>query len=61
MSILQNYEKHKKLLGEKLIIAIDDYVKEMCNVGYETSYSHVIYNQKEFKKFKKWLSEQGDK
>ena len=53
MSILQNYEKHKKLLGEKLIIAIDDYVKEMCNAGYKISYSHVIYNQKEFEKFKK--------
>ena len=53
MSILQNYENHKKLLGEKAIMAIDDYVKEMCNVGYKTSYSHIIYNQKEFEKFKK--------
>ena len=53
MSILQNYEKHKKMLGEKVIMAIDDYVKEMCNVGCKTSYSHVIYNQKEFEKFKK--------
>ena len=61
MSILQNYEKHKKLLGEKLIMAIDDYVKEMCSAGYKTSYSHVIYNQKEFEKFKKWLSEREDK
>lgn len=53
MSILQNYEKHKKLLGEKIIIAIDDYVREMCDVGYKTSYSRVIYSQKEFEKFKK--------
>ena len=53
MSILQNYEKHKKLLGEKVIMAIDDYVKVMRNVGYKTSYSRVIYNQKEFEKFKK--------
>lgn len=51
MSILQNYEKHKKLLGEKVIIAIDDYVREMCDVGYKTSYSHVVYSQKEFEKF----------
>lgn len=61
MSILQNYEKHKKLLGDKVISAIDDYIEEMRDAGYNTSYSHVIYNQKEFKKFKKWLSKQEDK
>jgi hypothetical protein len=53
MSILQNYEKHKEILGEKIILAIDDYIEEMRMVGYKTSYSHVIYNQKEFEKFKK--------
>ena len=53
MSILKDYEKHKKLLGEKVIMAIDDYVEEMRNEGRKTSYSHVIYNQKEFEKFKK--------
>ena len=53
MSILKDYEKHKKLLGEKIILAIDDYIDEMCRAGYKTSYLHIIYNQKEFKKFKK--------
>jgi hypothetical protein len=53
MSILKDYEKHKKLLGEKIILAIDDYIDEMRNAGYETSYSRIIYNQKEFEEFKK--------
>ena len=53
MSILQDYEKHKKLLGEKIILAIDDYIDEMRHAGYETSYSHIIYNQKEYEIFKK--------
>ena len=61
MSIFQNYEKHKKLLGEKIILAIDDYIDEMCRAGYKTSYSHIIYNQKEFEKFKKWLSKRRRK
>ena len=56
MSILQDYEKHKKILGEKIISAIDYYVDEMRRTGYKTSYSHVVYNKKEFEKFKKWLS-----
>ena len=53
MSILQDYEKHKKILGEKIILAIDDYIDEMHRTGYKTNYSHIIYNQKEFEKFKK--------
>ena len=53
MSILQNYEKHKEILGEKIILAIDNYIEEMRIAGYKTSYSHVIYNQQEFEKFKK--------
>jgi hypothetical protein len=53
MSILKDYEKHKKLLGEKIILAIDDYIDEMRNAGYETSYSLIIYNEKEFEEVKK--------
>ena len=53
MSILDDYIKHMKLLGEEAILAIDNYIEEMSKNGYETSYSHVIYNEKEFEKFKK--------
>lgn len=53
MSILDDYIKHAKLLGEEAILAIDNYMDEMSKNGYETSYSHVIYNEKEFEKFKK--------
>ena len=53
MSIFEEYDKHNKQLGKKIIIAIDNYIDEMTKSGYETSYSHVIYNKKEFEKFKK--------
>ena len=53
MSILEDYQKHIRQLGLTIIRAIDVYVEEMSKAGYETSYSHVIYNQKEFEKFKK--------
>lgn len=53
MSILEDYSRHAELLGDKVISAIDDYIEEMSKNGYETSYSHVIYNEKEFEIFKK--------
>lgn len=60
MSILQNYEKHRKWLGDEVIEAIDCYIQEMSTKNREITYSKIIYNQKEFEKFKKWLSVQED-
>lgn len=60
MSILQDYEKHRKWLGDKVIEAIDLYIQEMPMKNRGITYSKIIYNEKEFKEFKKWLSEQED-
>lgn len=53
MSILEDYEKQTKLLGEKMIKAIDYYIEEMSARGKKIQYSEIIYSQQEFEKFKK--------
>lgn len=52
MSILQEYEKHVKVIGKNKYRALLEYIKK-CSV----SYSDVMYKKKEWKEFDKWYRE----
>ena len=52
MSILQEYEKHAKMVGKNKYSALFEYI-EKC----EVSYSDVIYNKKNWEEFDKWYRE----
>ncbi len=51
MSILQEYERHKKILGEDKIVAIDEYLAELKEKNINKHYSDIIYKKEEFEKF----------
>lgn len=53
MSILQNYENHRKLLGTRKVETIDDYIRELKKKDIEICYSDIIYKKEEFEKFEK--------
>ncbi len=54
MSILQDYEKHRKLIGQKLIDAISVYIDHLGKMGISILYSDIIYKKTEWQKFEKW-------
>lgn len=49
MSILQNYQKHAELLGG-YAPALERYLK----INPDTDYATVMYNRKDFERFKQW-------
>lgn len=58
MSILQEYEENRKILGNGRINAIEDYIqfyKEKHN--QDILYSDIIYKQKEYELFDKWFQD----
>ena len=52
MSILQEYQKHVELIGEKKYKALFEYIKE-----HELSYSELVYKKENWDAFDKWYSE----
>lgn len=57
MSILQDYEKHNKLLGEKKEKAIQKYLQS----HQALLYSDVIYKKTEWAKFENWYKKSYNK
>jgi len=58
MSILQEYEENRKILGNGRINAIEDYIeyyKEKNNK--EILYSDIVYKQQEYELFDKWFQD----
>lgn len=55
MSILQEYEQHRKILGDEKIDAIPLYIVELKKLNIHLSYPDIIYNRKEWQKFEDWF------
>ncbi|MDO4219649.1 MAG: hypothetical protein Q4D22_00220 [Candidatus Saccharibacteria bacterium] len=53
MSILQEYEKHLRLLGREKIEAIDEYLRNLEKKKIDKLYSDVIYKKEEYERFEK--------
>ena len=54
MSILQEYEKHKRIIGLKELKAIPDYIIHMSAEGTKLYYSDIVYKKDEWEKFINW-------
>lgn len=58
MSILQSYEQHRKMLGDRKVDAIQKYLDFLRQQGIDMEYSDIIYRKRNFEKFKKWYKSQ---
>ncbi len=54
MSILQEYESHKRLISKKELNAIPDYIIHMNTKGYKLYYSDIVYKKDEWEKLENW-------
>lgn len=61
MSILQDYERAKSLLGEKVWQQIDEFLSAKNGIGEEIYLSDVLYNQKAWLEFEKWVATDSKK
>ena len=61
MSILQEYEEHSKILGQKTINAISEYLHSPENNNGPVYYSDIIYKKAEWEKFEKWYNDKYGK
>ncbi len=51
MSLLQEFQSHEKLLGQRKLEALDFYIK---NIRKDLKYGEIIYNKQNFKEFENW-------
>lgn len=58
MSILQEYEENRKIIGNGRINAIEDYI-QFYKEKYDKDilYSDIVYKKKEYEQFDKWFNE----
>lgn len=57
MSLLQEYEDNRKIIGDGRVCAIDQYIKERSKKGYYVMYHDIVYKQKEYELFSKWFED----
>jgi hypothetical protein len=51
MSILQEYDLHRKIIGRRKLLALDFYLKNVCPY---LNYEKIIYNKSNYEEFEKW-------
>ena len=55
MSILQEYEEHREIIGEGRIKAIEQYIEYSTKNGRPLLYSDIVYKEKEYELFDNWF------
>jgi len=58
MSILQEYEEIEKIIGVGRVRATDKYINHCNEQGREILYSDIVYKEKEYELFDKWVQEE---
>lgn len=55
ISILQEYEEHREIIGNGRIKAISTYIEDCSKQNINILYSDIVYKEIEYNKFDKWF------
>lgn len=54
MSILQEYENHRKIIKKDIMLALEEYLNSQNKNGKDLSYADVIYKPDKWRDFMEW-------
>ena len=57
MSLWQEYEENRKIIGEGRISAMDQYIKDCGKKGHHIMYHDIVYKQEEYELFSSWFED----